>query len=467
MMGRKPHWTRRNILGAGGALSAALMLSPLKVAAAEQAAQKRQINWRNWGGNLHSQPGQIAAPRSEEEVVDLLRSSRGGIRPVGSGHSWSGLVPTDDTMVTLDRLKGLISHDANTMQAEVWAGTKLFAYGPMMEEVGQAILNMSDIDYQSMAGAVSTSTHGTGVELGSISSFVVGLQLVSPSGEVLECNADNNTDLFYAACSGLGSLGIITRLRFQNREKHRLHQETWLTDMEPVLEDIQNLATNNQQFELFPLPHSGKTIVVITNAADAAAQDHIENDPNALNQLNQLYNVTEKIPGINEFLYDSALAFAFDYREHRIGPSYQVLAHPRTIRFMEMEYTVPAETGVACLREVLATIEDKAPEVMFPLEFRYVKADDTMIGMFSGQDGCSISVHQFADNPNWRDYFSLVEPVFKKFGGRPHWGKWHSRNDADFSGLYPNWDQFKTIRREIDPGGRMLNGHLRTVFGEA
>ena len=103
---------------------------------------------------------------------------------------------------------------------------------------------------------------------------------------------------------------------------------------------------------------------------------------------------------------------------------------------------------------------------MFPLEFRYVKADDTMIGMFSEQDGCSISVHQFADNPNWQGYFEAIEPVFKKFGGRPHWGKWHSRSDADFSGLYPHWNRFKAIRREIDPQGRMLNTHLRTVFGE-
>jgi FAD-linked oxidoreductase len=369
--------------------------------------------------------------------------------------------------MTLDRLKGLISHDAAAKQAEVWAGTKLFAYGPMMEEIDQAIINMSDIDYQTMAGAVSTSTHGTGVNLGSISSYVIGLQLVTPTGEVLDCSADNNADLFHAACTGLGSLGIITRLRFQNREKHRLHQETWLTDIEEVLEDIDSYTTGNDQFELFPLPNSGKTIVVTTNAAEPGAPDHIENDPNALMDLDKLFSITDKIPGISEFAYDSALGFAFDYREQRVGPSYKVLAHPRTIRFIEMEYTVPAEQGVACLREVLATIKEKAPQVMFPLEYRYVKADDTLIGMFSGRDGCSISVHQFADNPNWRDYLAMVEPVFHKYAGRPHWGKWHSLTNSDFARLYPNWDKFKAIRREIDPRGRMLNPHLRELFGEA
>ena len=466
-MDSKYHLSRRKLLGAGGLLSTALMLNPLLATAADKAARKRQITWRNWGGNQASQPGQIAAPRSEQEVVDLLRASKGTIRPVGSGHSWSGLVPTNDTIVTLDRLKGLISHDTDLKQAEVWAGTKLFAYGPMMEDIDQAIINMSDIDYQTMAGAISTSTHGTGVDLGSISSYVIGLQLVTPSGEVLDCSADNNADLFHAACTGLGSLGIITRLRFQNREKHRLHEEAWLADIEDVLADIDRYAQDNERFELFPLPNSGKTVVVTTNAAARGAPDHLENDPDALMDLNKLFNFTQKIPGISEFAYDTALDFAFDEREQRVGPSYKVLAHPRTIRFVEMEYTVPAAQGVSCLREILATIEEKAPGVMFPMEYRYVKGDDTLIGMFSERDGCSISLHQFADNPKWRDLFVLIEPIFQKYEGRPHWGKWHSLTDSEFSGIYPNWNQFKAIRSELDPTGRMLNGHLREVFGVA
>ena len=460
-------WTRRRLLAAGGSVSAALLLSPAMLAAQTQAAAKRQRKWRNWGGNQQSLPADIVAPRSEEEVVDLLRKSTANIRPVGSGHSWSGLVPSNDTIVTLDRLQGLVSHDKQSQQAEVFSGTKLFAYGPMMEEIDQAIINMSDIDYQTMAGAISTSTHGTGNELGSISSYVIGLQLVTPSGEVLECSADKNSDLFHAARTGLGALGIITRLRFQNREKHRLHQQTWLADLEDILEDIDSLNRSNQQFELFPLPNSSKTLVVITNAAEPGAADHMENDPNALMDMEKLFKLTGKVPAIGESLYNIGLELAVDDMEHRIGPSYKVLAHPRTVRFMEMEYTVPAGQGVACLREVMKTIEEKAPEVAFPLEYRYIKADDTMIGMFSGMDGCAISVHQFADHPQWRDYLAAIEPVFWKYGGRPHWGKWHSLENSKLADLYPNWQQFKTIRRELDPHGRMLNTHLRKLLGEA
>ena len=142
-----------------------------------------------------------------------------------------------------------------------------------------------------------------------------------------------------------------------------------------------------------------------------------------------------------------------------------MLAHPRTIRFIEMEYTVPASAGPACLREVLATIEQKAPEVCFPLEYRYVKGDDTLIGMFSGRDGASISVHQFAEDPHWQDYLAAIEPVFWKHEGRPHWGKWHSLDDARLSSLYPQWNSFKEIRAALDPEGRLLNPHLRQLFG--
>ncbi|PLW69374.1 D-arabinono-1,4-lactone oxidase [Pseudohalioglobus lutimaris] len=465
-MGSKKHWTRRNLLGAGGTVSAALMLNPLLATAVGEAARKRQIKWANWGGNHRSQPSHIAAPQSEEEVVDFMRTLGGPVRPVGSGHSWSGLVPTDHSMLTLDRLKGVVSHDEETLQAEVWAGTKLFAYGPMMEDLGQAIVNMSDVNYQTMAGAISTSTHGTGAALGSMSSYVIGLQLVTPRGEVLELHADNEKELFNAARTGLGSLGVITRLRFQNREKHRLHQQEWLADIDEVLEDIEPLIRDNQQFELFPIPHSRRTIVVVTNEAEAGAADNIEDDPGALNDLRKVFDVTRKLPAGEDFIYNNVLDYAFGDTKHRIGPSYKVLAHPRTVRFMEMEYTVPADQGVACLREVLATIKAHAPEVSFPLEYRYIKGDDTMIGMFSERDGCAISVHQFADEPRWRDYFALVEPVFHKYQGRPHWGKWHSLRDKDLAVLYPRWEEFKQIRRELDPEGRMLNPYLREIFGE-
>jgi FAD-linked oxidoreductase len=454
--------TRRKLLGASSAVAGALALKPLGTLAAAQ----RKFTWVNWGGNLHSEPGLITAPESEQALAELLRGSSGTVRPIGSAHSWAGLVPTDGTMVTLDGLMGLIDHDPDKLQCNVWAGTKLFLLGPMLEQVGQAVMNMSDVNYQSLGGLVATSTHGTGAELGAMSAYVIGLRLVTPTGEVIDCDETQNQELLRAGMTSLGALGVVTRLRLQNRERHRLHQQEWLANTDEILEDIQPLIHDNQQFELFPFPNSDRTIVVTTNEAAADAEDIIEDDPYALLQLRDAFEFTRKIPGITDFVYNHTLDIAAGGTKHRIGASYDVLAHPRNVRFIEMEYTVPAEHGVSCLREVLATIAQQAPHICFPLEYRYVKGDDSLIGMFSERDGCSISVHQFAEESNWREYLALVEPVFHKYQGRPHWGKWHSLRDRQLAPLYPRWEEFKRLRRELDPRGRMLNPHLRSLFGE-
>jgi FAD-linked oxidoreductase len=456
-------WTRRAVLGAGAALAGVFSLQPLRAL----AATERQFSWKNWGGNLASEPRLITAPESEQAIADLLKSSTGNVRPIGSGHSWTGLVPTDGTMITLDGLMGVISDDPVTLQAEVWAGTKLFLLGPMLEQVGQALLNMSDINYQSLGGAIATSTHGTGRELGAMSSFVKGLRLLTPAGEIIDCDEDNNPELLRAAIVSLGTMGVITRVRLQNQASHRLHQHEWLAETDEVLEDIDRLSRENQQFELFPIPNSDRTVVVVTNEAAADAEDIIEDDPYAVLQLRDAFEMTRKIPGIKDFVYNNALDFAYGDGKHRIGPSYAVLAHPRNVPFAEMEYTVPAEYGIDCLRDVLATIREQAPHVGFPLEYRYVKGDNSLLGMFSERDGCSISVHQFMDIPDWRDYLAIVEPVFHKYQGRPHWGKWHSCNSEQLAALYPHWNQFHRLRRELDPAGRMLNPYLRNLFGES
>jgi FAD-linked oxidoreductase len=429
-------------------------------------ASGNTINWQNWGGNLSSQPKDILAPRSEDEVIQLMRESRGGIRPFGSGHSWSGLLPTTERMMTLDLLNGLISHDPETRQAEVWGGTKLFVLGPLLDGIDQALINMSDVNYQTLAGAIATSTHGTGAELGSMSSYVVGLRLVTPGGDVIDCSADRDGDLFNAARTSLGSLGVVTRLRIQNRERHRLHQREWLVDTEELLEDMEPLIRDNQQFELFPVPNSDRTIVVVTNEAHPDAEDFIEDEPYAVNTLRDAFNLTRKLPVGRDWAYNTALDLDMGSGINRIGNSHEVLVHPRVVRFMEMEYTVPAEMGADCLREILATIRQHAPHVCFPLEHRYIKGDDTLIGMFSERDGCAISIHQFVDEGDWEGYFRLIEPIFHKYQGRPHWGKWHSLGDRGLARVYPRWEEFKRIRRELDPTGRMLNTHLREVFGE-
>ena len=149
----------------------------------------------------------------------------------------------------------------------------------------------------------------------------------------------------------------------------------------------------------------------------------------------------------------------------RTGESYKVLAHDRLVRFREMEYTVPAEHGPDCLKEIMALIKRKALPVFFPLEYRYVKADDAWLSMFQGRDGCSISVHQYG-NLDYRPLFAEIEPVFWKYSGRPHWGKLHTLQADNLASLYSeHWRDFNAMRAEIDPDRKMLNPHLAELLG--
>jgi FAD-linked oxidoreductase len=449
--------TRRALLG--GALAAgALATLPRRGAAASSIP----LPWRNWSGLLECRPARRLGPTSEAEVVALLGGGSGVIRPAGAGHSFSALVPCDDALLFLDRLVGVIDSDATSLQAEVWAGTRLGQLGPALGVAGQAMPNLPDIDYQTLGGALATSTHGTGARFGSLSSQVVALTLATPRGELLECDASRNAEVFHAARSSLGALGVVTRVRLQNQAPLRLVERTEWRDLDAVLADLPGARDGNRHFEFYAFPHSSVALAIATNETDAAPYTSGEDDPEGLHTLRALHGFTRWLPAaLGGALYD-ALIRASPSTE-RADWSHRVLTHPRTTRFNEMEYTVPAEAGPDCLRELLETIRARAPEVCFPIECRYVRADDVWLSMFHERDGFSISVHEFHDvDP--RPYFAAVEPVFWKYDGRPHWGKLHTLAAERLAALYPRWRDFQIVRRALDPGGRLVNRHLASLF---
>jgi FAD-linked oxidoreductase len=426
----------------------------------------QRLPWINWAGNQACVPAQRAAPASEGEVAEMLRRARGTIRPVGASHSFSAVVPTDDTLVATDLLSGLVDHDSAACQAQIWAGTRMRVLGPLLADIDQALPNMPDMDYLSMGGAIACSAHATGMGFGSLSSYVAGLTLATPGGELIECSAARNRPLFQAARASLGALGIVTRLRLQNQPAYRLTETDRIEKTEEVLEDIVARRERHRHFEFLPLPHSALCVTVATDLAQPGDHDVGEEDPQAAQTLRRVFETLALLPA-GGAIYDRVLSAVVGGAAStvRTGPSYQVFPHVRMVRFREMEYTVPAEAGPACVREILQTVQDRRLPVCMPLEYRYVRADDIWLSMFEGRDGCSISVHQYGDL-DYRDYFGHVEPIFWKYEGRPHWGKIHTLDARRLAGLYArHWQDFQEARRAVDPQGRMLNGHLKSLFG--
>lgn len=423
-------------------------------------ASSATIPWRNWSGNLVAYPRARFAARDEDDLVRFLRGTTGPVRPVGSGHSFSPLVPTNGDIIVIDRIRGLISHDDANLTATFGAGATLAETGLQLDAVGQAMFNLPDVDRQTLAGAIATATHGTGLRLPCLSAYVKSLRLITSGGEILDVDADSDRDLLAAARVNLGALGVVTRITVQNRRPYRLKQRTWAERTDDVLERFDELAAAHRHFEIFPLTHSDYSIALSTDETMEAVNNPPSQEQGAFEHLIRLLEIP---PAERKPLID-AMASEIE-PEERVDASYRILSTVRTNRFNEMEYSVPLQAGAECVREILRTILEQQVDVVAPLEYRYVARDETWLSMNSGEEEhAAISIHRVGSR-DYRAYFDLIEPIFWKYAGRPHWGKIHSLSAGDLRRLYPNFERFLDVRARLDPRGRMLNDHLAHLFG--
>jgi FAD/FMN-containing dehydrogenase len=300
-----------------------------------------------------------------------------------------------------------------------------------------------------------------------MSSYVTGLTLATSAGELIECSAVQHPEIFQAARVSLGTLGVVSRIKLQNLPSFRLVETNRVEKTEDVLDDFFNRIAQHRHFEFLPLPHTSLCATVTTDIAKDTDVAIGEEDSTAAHTLRKVFNALNWLPGVGDAAYEKVLTMALGGAgtEVRVGKSFEVFPHVRTVRFREMEYTVPAEHGAACLREILATIKKKNLPVCFPLEYRFVKADDIWLSMFEARDGITISAHQYGDL-DYKAYFAEIEPIFWKYQGRPHWGKIHTLNARQLAALYPHhWQDFNEVRRQLDPNGRMLNPYMKSILG--
>ncbi len=420
------------------------------------------LPWSNWSGNQRSQPTERSVPRSEDQLIKLIKESKQSIRCVGAGHSFSPLVPTVETLISLARLRGLKSADPIAKQATFGAGTLLGQTGEPLWEHGLALANMPDINTQSIAGAIATSTHGTGSTYGSLSSDVRDLRIISSGGEVINCSASENADVFNAARANLGALGVLTEVTLDVRDAFNLHeQQSILPNIEAYILADQYLK-EGRRFEMYAFPYGDYSMMITLDETDKPIDDEHDYAESG-DSILELKKWTERLPWLRSFLVNTALKDAAGPMSTRVNRSYTVFGNLRNVRFNEMEYSVAAEDGMECLAEILHTIKKQKLEVVFPIEYRYVKADDIWLSQFYKRDSCAISCHNFADR-DYKKYFAALEPIFLKYDGRPHWGKIHTLTANDFSEKYEHWNDFKRVRSNLDPNGLFLNKHIKELF---
>jgi FAD-linked oxidoreductase len=425
---------------------------------------RQRLLWRNWSGIQMAYPALRAGPTSEDEVLAALSTGPAPVRAVGAGHSFTALVPTDGTLLSLDGLSGVLSHDVATNQATVWAGTRLGELGPALAALGQCMPNLPDINKQSLGGAIATATHGSGDHSPALHGQVLEMRIATPARGFLDCSRTKNPEVFDAARVGLGAFGVVTQYRLQNIPSVRLLKRTELRPTNEVIEDWPRLRSAHRNAEFFVLPFTGMSATVTHDITDLpATPPGRSQDSDVLLDLKWLRDWTGFIEPLRRRLAQAAMAGLKP--EQSVEEAWKLLSNERDIRFNEMEYHLPRETQMAALREVLGAIEKHRPDVFFPIEVRSISQDDAWLSPFHDRPSGSLAVHAYYKD-DYQFLFDLVEPILQRHGGRPHWGKLHTLTGRKLAPAYPRWDDAMKVRRELDPQGRMLNPFLRRLFGD-
>lgn len=448
----------------GGLLLSHGLLDDAQAATASTPSATGGLQWHNWSGAQRATPAALPTPANEAELQALMASAKGEIRAFGSGHSFTALVPTTGSIVSLDRLSGIVSVDKQAMTATIHGGTRLGVLSRALDAQGLALRNLPDVDVQTIAGAISTGTHGTGIDLPALHADIVGMRIVTPGGKVVELHESKDRDLMAAARVSLGSFGVISQVTMRVLPAYNLHRKVWLRPIEELLQQAPQLAQQHRNFEMYYLPFTGYGAAIshdIYTGTDLMLPK--PSDDAVMDDLRKLRDWLGRFPQLRQWAAQKFIdPNMTDEARHR---AYRLLSSVRPMKFNESEWHVPREQGIACLRQIIAAIE-KHNEAFFPIEFRFIKGDDAWLSPFHDRDSCSIAVHAAADEP----YDYLIKdcaPIYRAHQGRPHWGKLHEMGFKELSAMYPRWADFQRVRQQFDPQGRMLNAHLRKLFVQA
>ena len=436
--------------------------------------------WQNWAGNVLASPSGRAAPTTVAEVSDVVsRAAERGARVkcVGAGHSFTPAAATNGVLVSLDDLTGVESivptRDADGRvdgaEVTVWAGTRLHRLGPLLWELGLAQPNLGDFAEQSLAGAVSTGTHGTGFAAPGLPATVVGLQLVTADGGVLTCSRESDPDVFEAGRLGIGALGIVTKMTIRCVPAFTLRAEERPWTLSAALEDLEGFARSADHAEFFWFPHTDSINVKrntrmpgdtdrrpVGRIREFVSDEFLSNEA-----FDMMCRAATRRPSLTPRL-NRVASRALSARDF-IDRSYRVFASPRRVRFREMEYAVPIEAAAGVLRDLRDTIDRAGVVTPFPVEVRFAAPDDVWMSTAYQREVCYIAVHQY-HLMDHTELFRLAEGIFLAAGGRPHWGKMHTRTAEDLRTMVERFDDFVSVRDRLDPDRVFGNEYTERVL---
>lgn len=441
-------------------------------------AQVKNSTWKSWGGHLSVTPSAIVRPENTDQVVQVLRDAARQqlrVRAAGSGRSSSALVPTSDVILDTSALTGLSSIDVAKQQVTVFGGTTLHEIAQLLESYGLALANMPDCAAQTIAGAIATGTHGTGLGQPSLAQQVVAVTLITPTGELITCSETSRPELLRAARTHLGVLGVIVSVTLRCVDSFRLHCSEFREPVASLVESLGERMAGVDHFEFSWMP--GGTVAhtrvlsrlhrlpgnytrpaspvsrALRRADDAVLRTSMTSGLGRLATV-----VPGAVTGLNRL--ESMAVSSRSYTDL----SQRVFAAPRAVRYVFMEYALPLENTSAALRELQHLVDRQGYTLSYPVVVRCSPPEQAYLSPSEGRYTGWISLRQYGKRDH-EEFFRAAEKIFLAHGGRPHWGSVHFQKASTLRPMYPHWEDFLTARAELDPDGRLLNDYVRDLLG--
>jgi L-gulonolactone oxidase len=432
---------------------------------------QQTIRWSNWAGNQQTGTVLLSKPQTESELQQVVQSAQLSgrrVKAVGSGHSFTAIAVSEEVLVDLSNYDEIIAIDKMNQTVTVQSGIQLSKLNQALYENSLAMQNLGDIAYQTIAGAISTSTHGTGAKFTGIANQVVALRIVLADSSIVECSANVNAQLFSCARVGLGALGLISTVTLKVVPAFNLAVIEEPMRVDDVLQNLDQHIDSNDHFEFFWVPHTGWALTKRNN------RNSLPVEP--MSKMSHWYSKTlmenyafgavcmlgkarpSLIPKLAKALPSSG-------RNEYSDASHKVFASKRIIKFYEMEYAIPREACAEALNRVRRMVTDSGFFLNFPVEVRFTAPDEIPLSTASNRESAYIAVHIYK-GMNYVPYFKEVESIMNSYQGRPHWGKLHFQSAATLASRYPQWDVFQAVRNQVDPQRMFSNQYLETVLGK-
>lgn len=431
---------------------------------------KKVVKWTNWAQNVKAIPDYYHFPKSISDIQDTVNSCRirgATLRVTGAAHSFSPVAQPESDAMSLDYLHGLISYDSEVMEARLWAGTYLYEAAPLLASIGMALENMGDIQRQTIAGAISTGTHGTGLAFGSLSDQVIAWTWVDGKGNVRHHRRADD-DLSKALSLSLGMLGVLVDVTIRTVPLYSLQVTSYKRSLATALTEWSSGLQNNRHLEWFYFPGADTVQVKKTNSiplvkqsVQSKAVDFMKNGLVETAAFKTISEICRMKPEMSRKMTDlSAKSVPTGSKE---GLYYEIFPSPRLVKFSETEYAIPLDRFEACMEEIHAFLRAHPFFVHFPIECRVTAGEDAFLSPTQGESTAFLAFHMYKgmdDGP----YFKWVHRLMATYGGRPHFGKINDLTGEKMQELYPNLDRFMAIRAQCDPNSVFMTNYLHSIF---